>query len=433
MKILFKCLFLFLLPMGTWAQPSLSIEDAIRKGLENNYNIRIQDKEVTKATTLNSWGQAGRYPSISFVGKGTNQNNYNPMTTHQYSATGGVVLNWVLFDGFRINITKAKLADLQKLSEENAMVVIENTVQSIILAYYQLLQNHAEKEVLERVKKLSYDRLKYVEEQRKVGTSVKFDYLQAKNNYLTDKAKVLSLHVTSQNLERNLAYLMGEDTTTPYKLTTSLDVPMSSYLLADLEQKMKSSNRNLKNQYLSLAVVTDDYRLSKSGSYPSVNVTGSYNYGHGWSDSNPTREIQNAPVQNMFIEMGVRYNLFNGGIQKRARKVAKYNVEVQELNIESLWLGLKNQLINQHNKYLLEKELFDVATEAEKSSLLNLEIAQERYNVGAINSFDYRDIQIAYQNSALGMVRSKYRLIESNLGLVKLTGGILNDYTEISN
>ncbi|QZT36477.1 TolC family protein [Halosquirtibacter xylanolyticus] len=431
MKILFRCLCLFLLPLGAWAQQPLSLEEAIQRGLENNYDIRIQDKEVAKATTLNSWGQAGRYPSITFVGKGTNQDNYSPTLSHQYSVTGGVTLNWVLFDGFRINITKAKLADLQKFSEGNAMVIIENTVQSIILGYYQLLQNQSEKEVLARVKQLSYDRLKYVEEQRKVGTSVKFDYLQAKNNYLADKAKLLSLSVTTQNLERNLAYLMGDDSSVSYKLTTPLEVPKADYVMIDLEQKMRSSNRNLINQYLSLAVITDDYRLSKSGDYPSVNVTGSYNYGHGWSDASGS--MGNAPVSNLFIEMGVRYNLFNGGIQKRAKKVAKYNVEVQELRTESLWLGLKNQLINQFNKYMLERELFEVANEAEKSSLLNLEIAQERYNVGAINSFNYRDIQIAYQNAALGMVRSKYRLIETNVGLVKLTGGILNDYTEIKN
>lgn len=427
MKNFIHLVIISLFPLFTVAQTTLSVEEAIKRGLENNYNIRIQDKQIEKASTLNSWGQAGRYPSVTFIGKASNRDLYYPVTSHENQITGGLNVNWVLFDGFRVNITKARFADLQRLSEGNGMVIVENTVQGIILAYYQLVLNQAEKKVLKRVKQLSYDRLRYVEEQRKVGTSVKFDYLQAKNNYLEDKAKYLSLCVTAQKLERNLAYLMGDSTTVEYKLTSPLTVPQEKYILSDLEQKMKSSNKNLQNQYLSLAVLNDEYRLSKKGDYPSVTLNANYNHGYGWSDAY-SDQWESAPVQNLYVELGIRYNLFNGGIQKRAKKVAKFNMEVQNLQIESLWIGLKNQLLNQHSKYLLEQELFDVAKEAEETSNLNLQIAEEKYKVGAINSFNYRDIQIAYQSAALASVRSKYRLIETNLGLVKLTGGILNSY-----
>ncbi|QZE13515.1 TolC family protein [Halosquirtibacter laminarini] len=419
-------ILLFIVPISLMSQNRLSVEEAVRIGLENNYNIQINKVDVDKAVLLNSWGQAGRFPQLSFIGKATNRDLFTPKVSHENNVSAGVNLSWVLFDGFRVNITKSKLADLQNLSEGNAMVVIENTVQSIILAYYQLLLNQSEREVLKTIELLSYDRMKYVESQREVGTAVKFDFLQAKNNYLEDKAKYLRMQMTSKTLQRNLAFLIGDSVQVNYDLTASLDAPTQTYFLPDLERKMRRSNRNLMVQYLSLAVVEDDYKLSKSGDYPSIALNSNYNLGYGWADA--SGQWNGASVSNLYVEMGVRYNLFNGGIQKRAKKIAKYNVKVQELRVESIWIGLKNQLLNQHAKYLLEKELLFVAEEAEESALLNLKLAKERYDVGAINSFNYRDVQIVYQNAALAKLRSKYRMIESNLGLVKLTGGLLSEW-----
>ena len=63
----------------------------------------------------NNWGTAGRYPTIGF--DASDNNNYelnSSVYTNRLSA--GVGLNWILFDGFRVNITKSRLDNLEDLS-----------------------------------------------------------------------------------------------------------------------------------------------------------------------------------------------------------------------------------------------------------------------------------------------------------------------------
>ena len=64
MKIkIFVSLFVFYSSFLS-AQENLSLSDAIKKGLENNYSIRITSLNVDITENNNSWGTAGMFPQI---------------------------------------------------------------------------------------------------------------------------------------------------------------------------------------------------------------------------------------------------------------------------------------------------------------------------------------------------------------------------------
>jgi outer membrane protein len=54
-----------------------------------------------------------------------------------------------------------------------------------------------------------------------------------------------------------------------------------------------------------------------------------------------------------------------------------------------------------------------------------MSIADEKFRTGAISSFEYRDIQLIYLNSALRRLEAIYDLIGSRTALTRLTGGFL--------
>jgi outer membrane protein TolC len=56
-----------------------------------------------------------------------------------------------------------------------------------------------------------------------------------------------------------------------------------------------------------------------------------------------------------------------------------------------------------------------------------MEIATNKFKAGAINSFNYRDIQLIYANAALRRLRAVYNLIDSNTRLTRITGGFLKE------
>ena len=85
------------------------------KFLRNNYDIIIAKGNQQIAEINNNWGTAGRYPTIGFDASDNNSYELNSSSyTNRLSA--GVGLNWILFDGFRVNITKTKLENLEDLT-----------------------------------------------------------------------------------------------------------------------------------------------------------------------------------------------------------------------------------------------------------------------------------------------------------------------------
>ncbi|MDV7396318.1 TolC family protein, partial [Arthrospira platensis SPKY1] len=129
------------------AQEELSLSQAIQTGLQNNYLLEITQNELAIAQGNNNWGQAGRYPSVNFNLISTNgyTDRVDPAIIFQPeisffsgSVNGTVDAGWVLFDGYRVRTTKTQLEKLEEMGAQNVALTVENTIQDIILAYYQV-------------------------------------------------------------------------------------------------------------------------------------------------------------------------------------------------------------------------------------------------------------------------------------------------------
>ncbi len=88
---------------------------------------------------------------------------------------------------------------------------------------------------------------------------------------------------------------------------------------------------------------------------------------------------------------------------------------------------LSNTLIQQLELYNIRKEILSVTEENVEAAKLNFEIAEEKYKSGAINSFNYRDIQIVYLNASTRRLNAVYSLKETNTELARLTGSIITE------
>ena len=172
--------------MASQAQEALSLSEAIRLGLEKNYDIRIQEQQTEIAANNNSWGEAGLYPNLNFILGQSNSITDNVKTASPFQAQGPSVnnsitpeveLNWTLFNGFKVRITKKKLAELESESSGNADIVISNTIQAIILGYYNAVLEYERMLVFEESKKLSSDKYRYLELKKTYGAAVTSDLL----------------------------------------------------------------------------------------------------------------------------------------------------------------------------------------------------------------------------------------------------------------
>ncbi len=152
-KILFL-IFLLVNSIFINAQEVLTIENAIKLGLEKNYNVLISKNNSQIAKTQNNFGNAGMSPTVS-VNASANQANIN---SYQEFSSGVVQdrngassnnlaaaanLNWIVFDGMRMFAVKKRLNQNEELNTIALKQQIENTIYDIILSYYDIVRINA--------------------------------------------------------------------------------------------------------------------------------------------------------------------------------------------------------------------------------------------------------------------------------------------------
>lgn len=429
--------FLFLLS-GTVsiAQDFLTLDEAILKGLKNNFDIRITKEEYSISSLNNKQGTAGRWPGITLGANNVNRYDNQPFfdsTVTSYRRSDGYVDNitpyvnvrWVVFDGFRVNISKEKLDLLENFSAGYSTIVIENTLQAIILGYYNALLQEERLKVLKEVKELSGDRYAYEMMRKDIGTSVTFDVLQAKNSFFSDSTNYLLQKLNVKNAFLRLNLLLGEPPQVQFTLVDSFHVDLQEYDLQDMMDKMISSNSNLKNQYINQEILKKDIGLAKSDIWPSITMNAGADYTQGWYDFD--RAQANTYTFDYYANFSLSFNLFNGGNTSRQVKTARINERIGQIKTQQLTQTLENLLVNEYELYNIRKQLLEVANVNLESAKLNMEIATEKYKNGTINSFNFRDVQLIFLNASSNKLNAIYDLISSQTELLRLTGGIVNE------
>ncbi|MBE0641571.1 MAG: TolC family protein, partial [Bacteroidales bacterium] len=332
-------LFLALLPIRLTAQ--LSAEDAVKKALENHYALRIAYTGVEKAKNSNTAGAAGFLPSLSANGTGTGR--YDDNLQGEYStlnALGGLAVQWRIWDGGAAWIMKDRLELLEQLSEGNAQLVVENTIQAVLLAYYRIRLEQERLRVVEHLLDLSRDRYEREINRNNLGVAVSFDVLQARNAYLSDSATLLMQELNVNNAFRNLNLLMDSPLEERPTLTDSLSPMLEGMYREDLIDGLERSNVSLRTQMLNLNLAAQNTRLQRSGLFPSVDLRTGTDYGH-------TRlkyagdQARSGPGFDYYANFTLSFTLFNGGNIRRAIRDAQIDEQRTGLETSALSLGLK--------------------------------------------------------------------------------------------
>lgn len=416
------------------AQDSLSLVDALKLGLENNYQIQITKSNLEIAKNNNSWGEAGLFPSLELSTYQSNRHDEGPnqLTGQQQEYSTNILapsisMNWLLFGGYAVQLSKKNLALLEQNSESSSALVVENTIQAIILAYYKILMEEEKLIILNQIMTLSRDRFDYMQVKKNIGNAVTYDVLQAQNAYLSDSSAFLLQQMSLRTANMNLNLLMAENADKKFVLTDRFSDEETHFNLDDLKANMLSNNKTLRNQYINQQLLQNNVKLSQSGLYPSIGMSSAY-------DLSTSRlkyvgmDAISGDAYDYYINFSLNFNLFNGGKTRRAIANAKIAENIGNLQLEELEQNMIILLTTQYDLYSIRKQLLAVAKENTKSTKLNLDISEDKFKTGAINSFNLRDIQLLYLNTAFRDLESTYDLIQSKTELLRISGGIISEF-----
>lgn len=114
------------------AQQVLTLDQALELAVKENFDIQLSNKQLAEKQTNNTLGNAGMLPTASIEGLSSIGNSQ--------MASASLELNWTLFNGGRMFVTKDKLNQLVRLGELQFKEQVLETSYSVVATYYNVVR-----------------------------------------------------------------------------------------------------------------------------------------------------------------------------------------------------------------------------------------------------------------------------------------------------
>jgi outer membrane protein TolC len=318
---------------------------------------------------------------------------------------GGIVLNWLFFDGGKMFITRKKLNRQLSAAELRLQNQIMNFADSLSAAYYQVVIAGLDLKVLGQSRKITEDRLRIAQEQQQAGSRPASDALQAQMDLNQLSNKILFQQKQLEIRKGALNLMIGREPEFDFIVSDTVKIPsQASY--ADLKNKVLERNLALKAQKEGIEVSRLGLGELRSRMFPQISLNTALNYQRSSSSAGFALYNRNiGPVAGITMSLP----LFNGlPIKQQLRLAGKelYSREIQLKISENrllfqLWRSIKN----------LELYLESLDTETSNQSLAaeNLRIVQERFKTGLTNSLEVREAENQVENSGLRLQQLRFQ------------------------
>jgi outer membrane protein TolC len=382
------------------SQEVLTIEEAIRIGLEKSYSIQIAQNNVEIASNNNTLGNAGYLPSLALnVNQSNNfqdryQENSDETTSSisgypTYSLSSAVQLNWTLFDGFSMFIQKEKLELFQAQSELLFLIEVENTIADIVYTYYNIALNEKLFRSYNEQLALSRQRLDVAREKSKIGVGYQLQELQAEVDFRADSAQLIRQRNRVVNLKADLNQLLIREADVNFSINMEIPVP-KLVSVEEVYEKIINQNEAILNARITAQISELELSEAKSSRYPEINLFSSYNFSH---TGTPEGQVQIYRTLGPTVGIGASISLFNGFNANRRINNARILAENQRIKQEDLALRLKSAAFKMVNELNQAIDLVCVEEKSVSLALQNTEAAWERYRLGAISDLELRESQ----------------------------------------
>jgi outer membrane protein TolC len=235
-KIIIRSLILFLLCAAkTSAQEVLTIKDAMKIALENNFEIKIASNNLDIDKTNVSTGNAGMLPRVtaSLVDANRIENSTQTLqngtvntldNAKNNSLNYGVGLDWTVFDGFKMFARLDQLKELQKLGEAQLKRTIILKISEVNAVYFDLVQQQQQLTALDTTIMISTKRLELAQNRFKIGKASKLEVLNAQVDLNTDKVALLRQKESYANRKIVLNQILARDSKVDFKVVDNVKV-----------------------------------------------------------------------------------------------------------------------------------------------------------------------------------------------------------------
>jgi outer membrane protein len=413
------------------AQKVMTLENAVKTALENNYEIKIASNNSLISKTNVAIGNAGMLPTLAASVTANNRVQNSSQTLQSgvvnsldnaknNSLNYGVNLDWTVFDGFKMFAKLDQLKELQKLGEAQLKQTILTKISAVTNTYFDLVQQQQQLKALDSTIVISNQRLALAQNRFVIGKASKLEVLNAQVDLNTDKVTLLKQKELYANTKILFNQILARDTKTDFEVIDTITVD-SGLLLPELTALAEKQNPQLEAQIIAQRVAELQLKQVRANRYPSLKLNTGYNF----ADTQASLGFATATSARGFnYGFSAAVNVFDGFSQHRNEKIAQLQIDNSKLTIEQQNLALQSQLATSFQTYLTNIELIGLEEKNEAIAKQNLAITLDKFKIGTITTLEFRTAQLNYVNAKVRNSNAQFQAKLSEIALKELAGTI---------
>lgn len=429
-----KATAIFLTVLLAWANAQgqiLTLEEAINLALKNSFDVQIARNNVEAAGINNHISIAGGLPVVT----GTASDNQSVTNLRQDLNSGqkierkGNVQNqlnasvsgsYTLFNGFRIVATRQRLAALELQSKHLLNMQIQNTVADVMASYYDIVRQQGFMETIMQSIRVTRERKHLMEVRQSVGLANNADTYQAQLDLVAAEQELRAQDLVLQQAKSNLMNLLAQPTDTTVIIRDTIVVDTS--LMIGFVLDAVSRNPELLSAAEQVRINEFFTREVRALRYPSVGVTGGYNYSRNQSSAGFTLLNQNTGP---FVGLNLQVPIFNGGANKRRVRVAEIDTKTAALQQEALADDLETIAMRAHQAYANTLERLQVEKQNQLVAADLLNVVTQRFQLGVGTVIDLREAQRSFVEAGYRLVNLSYEAKLAEIELRRISSSLL--------
>jgi outer membrane protein TolC len=418
------------------SQKLLSLEEAIATALQHNFDILLSRNDSAIAAIDYSYRNAAFIPRLN-ANAGTTWNNNNQKQIlsdlSERNRTGiksnninsQLAMQWTLFDGLKMFITRDKLGQILELGELQIKDQVVNTVAAVINNYYNIVQQKQQLKAIEEQMSINDERVKLAQYRLDIGVGIKPDLLQSKIDLNAQKAAQIQQETLIAQLREQLNRAMGVPQFTMYDVVDS--IPINPAIL--LEETMEVAQKNnpavlIAKKNIDIAQFT--LRERQAERFPTVAFNAAYNFNRN----------KNAVVINTFSTLfnqtyGFNYGftatipILNNFNTRRLVRQAKWNIDFQRMIYDNQRSVTALSVINAYQSYELQKRALALEEENILLARENLDIVFQTYRLSAATLLQLKEAQNSLADAYNRLIAARYNTKVAETELLRLKGDLV--------
>ncbi|MBK6837920.1 MAG: TolC family protein [Bacteroidetes bacterium] len=318
--------------------------------------------------------------------------------------------------------TKQKLGELYVQSEEKLKIQMESTLQSVILAYYSIVQ---QKQLLKSTKeeiKFAEERVRLTERRLNNGSGSRLEFLQTKTDLNALRSTELNQLSALESARIQLNQFITRDLNTVFEVEDTIIISYNpSY--NDLQKNLTEQNHTLKYFEKNELISSFGLKEIQASRLPKIMLNGAYQF------TKVNNEVGLVLLnQNAGFNYGITATLplFNGFILSTQVKNARLNLKSSQLAYLQAKQEISAELMNAFREFSTAQTILKLEEENSVYAREVLVVAQEKYRIGSSNLVEVKNAQSTFEAANFRLVTARYNAKKTETVLRKVNGDLIH-------